>query len=95
MEKELSEQENDLFISNETMNDIFKTIKSIEDLGVLTYTVTETVKDEIKKQEGRFLGDLLAPLAISLVQLVISSVVMTISERGVSRAGRGYMNKTF
>ena len=95
MEKELSEQENDLFISNETMNDIFKTIKSIEDLGVLTYTVTETVKDEIKKQEGRFLGDLLAPLAISLVQLVISSVVMSISERGVSRAGRGYMNKTF
>ena len=95
MEKELSEQENDLFISNETMNDIFKTIKSIEDLGVLTYAVTETVKDEIKKQEGRFLGDLLAPLATSLVQLVISSVVTSISERGVSSAGRGYMNKTF
>ena len=77
------------------MNDFFKTIKSIEDLGVLTYAVTETVKDEIKKQEGRFLGDLLAAWATSLVQLVISPVVKRISERGVSRAGRGYMNKIF
>ena len=36
--------------------------------------VTETVKYETKKQEGGFIGVLLAPLAASLVQLVISSV---------------------
>ena len=79
------------FTSNEDMNDIIKIIKSLEDSGVLIDGVTETVKHEIKKQEGGFLGALLAPLATSLVQPVISSVVKDISGRGVRRAGRGYM----
>ena len=83
------------FILNEDMNDIIKIIKSLEDLGVLINGVTETVKDEIKTQEGGFLGDLLAPLATSLVQPTISSVVKGINKRGVRRAGRGYMNKKF
>ena len=52
-----------LFISNEDMDDIIKIIKSLEDSGVLIDRVTETVKHEIKKQESRFLGALLAPLA--------------------------------
>ena len=38
------------------MNDIIKTIRSLEDSGVLTDGVTETVKHEIKKQKGGFLG---------------------------------------
>ena len=42
-----------------------------------------------KKQEGWFLGAFLAPLATSLVQPVISSVVKDISGKGVRRAGRG------
>ena len=50
--------------------------------------VTKTVKHAIKNQEGGFLGALLAPLAASIVQPVISSVVKSIS-------GRGYMNKKF
>ena len=50
--------------------------------------VTKTVKHAIKNQEGGFLGALLAPLAASIVQPVISSVVKYIS-------GRGYMNKKF
>ena len=37
------------------MNDIAKIIKSLEDSGVLIDGVTETVKYEIKKQEGGFL----------------------------------------
>ena len=40
-----------LFISNEDINDIIKTIKSLEDSGVLIDGVTETVKHEMKKQE--------------------------------------------
>ena len=59
------------------MNNIIKIIKSLEDSGVLIDGVTQTVKDEIKKQEGGFLGALLAPLAASLVQPV--SVVTSIS----------------
>ena len=84
-----------LFISNEDMNDIIKIIKSLEDLGVLIDGVTETLKHEIKKQKGGFLGVLLATLAAPLVQPVISSIVKGISGIGVRRAGRGYMDKKF
>ena len=38
-----------LFVSNEDLNDIIKTIKSLEDLCVLIDGVTETVKHDIKK----------------------------------------------
>ena len=57
------------------MNDIIKIIKSLEVSNVLIDDITETVKHEIKNQEGRFLPALLAHLAASLVQLVISSAV--------------------
>ena len=77
------------------MTDIIKIVKSLEHSGVLIDGVTETVKYEIRKQEGGFLGVLLAPLAASLVQPVISSVVKGISGRGVRTAGRGYMDKNF
>ena len=84
-----------LFILNDDMDDIIKIIKSLEDSGVLIDGVTEIVKHKIKKQEGRFLGALLAPLAASIVQPTISLVVKGISRQWVRRAGRGYMNKTF
>ena len=80
------------FILNEGMNDIIRIIKSLEDSGVLIDGVTETVKHEIKTQEGGFLAALLVPLAASLVQPVIPSVVKGISGRGVRRAGRRYRN---
>ena len=77
------------------MNDITKIIKSLEDSSVLIDRVTETVRGEIKKQEGVFLGALLAPLAASVVQPVISSAVKGISGGRVRRAGKGYMVKNF
>ena len=77
-----------MFISNKNINDIIKSIKLLEDSGVFIDGVTETVKHEIKKQEGRFLGVLLAPLAVSLVQQVMFSVVKGINRRGIRRAGR-------
>ena len=45
------------------MDDFIKITKSLEYLGVLIDGVTETVKHEIKKQEGGFLGAALEPLA--------------------------------
>ena len=71
------------------MNDI-KIIKSLEDSGVIIDGVTEIVKEEIKKkkQEGGFLGILLAPLGASFLQPVICSVVKGKSGRAVRRAGR-------
>ena len=68
-----------LFISNEDMDDIIKIVKSLEDSGILIDGVTEAVKHELKKQEGGFLGALLAPLDVSMVQPVISSVVKNVT----------------
>ena len=58
-------------------------------MGKLVDEITEAVKDEKKIQESGFLRALLAPLAASLLQPVISSVVKGISGRRVKRAGRG------
>ena len=56
MKKELREQEKYLlyfsYFLNEGMNDFIKIIKSLENSVI--DGVTETVKHEIKKQEGRF-----------------------------------------
>ena len=79
-----------LFILNEDMDDIIRIINSLEDSRVLIDGITETVKNEIKKQEGGFLDAVSAPLAASLVQPVISSVVKGITRRGAMRRGRGY-----
>ena len=50
---------------------------------------------ELLKQAGGFIGTWLAPLAASIVQPVISSVVKGISGKGVRKSGRGYMDKNF
>ena len=57
------------------MNDIIEIIKLLEDSNVLIDSITETIKHQTKKQEGRFIPALLAPLVASLVQPVISSVI--------------------
>ena len=73
-----------LIISNEGINDVIKIIKSLVNSGE---GVTETLKNEIKAQEDRFLRALLAPLTVSSMQPVISSVVKSISGKGIRRAG--------
>ena len=62
------EKEKDLlcFFSNKGIY-IIKIIKLLEDSGVLIDDVTGAVKDEIKAQEGEFLGALLALLPASFV----------------------------
>ena len=67
----------------------------MENSSVLIDGVTETVKQEIRKQEDKFLGALSVPLTTSLVEQVISSVVKGICRRGVRGAGKGYMDKIF
>ena len=69
------------------MNDIIEIIESLEDSNVSIDGISETVKHEIRKKEGGILVALLTPLATSLVQLMISSVVKGISGREVRRVG--------
>ena len=52
-----------LAILNEDMNDIIRIIKLLENLGVLTDGVRESVKLDIEKQEGGFLAMLFRTLA--------------------------------
>ena len=64
-------------------------------MGVLIDRFTETLKYEKKKKKEGFLEALLALLATSIVQPIISSVVKGVSGRGFRKAGRGYMNTIF
>ena len=65
-------------------------------MGVLIDEVTEVVKHEtMKKQEGGFLGALLASLVSSVLQPIISSVVKGINGRGAGRARKRYLDKKF
>ena len=48
-----------LVILNEKMNDIMKKVKLLEESGLLTRGVSETIKNEAKEQKWRFLGMLL------------------------------------
>ena len=90
-------KEFDLFISNEDMNYIIKIIKLLQDLGVLIDGATQIVKHEIRKQEGRVIGPLLAPLGtfISATNNFFSSKIYKWKKWGVLRAGKGYIAKQF
>ena len=45
-----------LIILNEGMNNIMKIVKSLKNSGLLIKGVGETIKNESKEQNGRFLG---------------------------------------
>ena len=45
-----------LIISREKINNIMKTVKSLEESGLLIKGVSETVKNEAKEQRGGFLS---------------------------------------
>ena len=43
-----------LVISNEEMNDIMKTVKSLEESGLVINGVSQTMKNEAKEQKGGY-----------------------------------------
>ena len=45
-----------LIVSNENLNDVMKIVKSLEESGLLIKDVSETIKNEAKKQKGGFHG---------------------------------------
>ena len=70
-----------LTISNEEMNDIMKIAKSLEDFGLLIKSISETIKNETKKQKGRFLSIFPGTLAATLlVNLLTSKGKIRVSE---------------
>ena len=71
-----------LIISNKEMEDIIQIVKSLEDSGLLTKGVIETIKNEAKEQKREFLGMLLGTLGPSLVGNLLTG-------KGTIRAGAG------
>ena len=68
------------------MQDLLKIVKSLEDSGISLNGITETVKTEVKEQEGGFLSMLLGTLGASWLGDLLTK---NLSGRGVIRAGEG------
>ena len=86
-----------LIISNDDMQDLLKIVKSLEDSSILLDRITETVKNEVKKQKYGFLSMLLGTVGASLLGDLLTKIL---SGRGVIRAGErtiraGYGSKKF
>ena len=87
-----------LIIFNEEMNEIMKTIKSLEESGLLIKGVSETIKNKANEQKGGFLGMLLGTLDPSLLgNLLTDKGAIAMSQeckanmpgQGTIRAGEG------
>ena len=71
-----------LIVSNNEMEDIIKTIKSLENSSLLIEGVTKTVQNEVKEQKGGLLSMLLGTLGASLLGNLLTG-------KGIYRAGKG------
>ena len=77
------------------MNDIMKIVQVLEDSNILIKGVTETIKNETKKQKGGFLGTLVGTLGSNFLGNLLSGkgIVRAGSEnkkeKGIVRAGYG------
>ena len=58
-------------ISNDEIKDIVKIVKSLEDSRLL-FVVSETIKNEAKKQKGEFLSILLGTLGAGLLRNMLN-----------------------
>ena len=61
------------------MDDIIKIIESLEKSDLLIDGASETLKNEIKKQEGGFLDAIMEPMTASLIAPVASSLMQPVT----------------
>ena len=78
-------------ISNDEIEEIMKIVKSLEDSGLLSKEVSETIENESKEQKGVFLSMLPGTLDASLLGNILAGKIMKRAEEGILRAG--YRNK--
>ena len=67
------------------MNDIIEIIKSLEESGLLIKDVSQTIKNEAKKQKGGFLSMLVGTLGASLLGNLLTGTIR--ADKGTIRAG--------
>ena len=78
-----------LIISNKDIEDLIKLVKSLEDSGLLSKGVTESVQNEVKEQKGRFFSMLLGTLGASLLGNLLTGKGVNKIGKGMNRAGEG------
>ena len=78
-----------VFTANEDMDDIIKTVESLEDSDLLVDGPTEKVKHGIKKQECGFFGAMMVRTTDSLIAPIRSLLINHISGKGVMRTEKG------
>ena len=71
------------------MKDIMKTIKALENSGILLKGVSKTIKNETKEQKGGFLSMLLGTLRVILLGNLINLLASKAKGKGIMRAGDG------
>ena len=80
-----------LIVSNNEMEDIIKTIKSLENSSLLIEGVTKTVQNEVKEQKGGLLSMLLGILGATLLGNILTGrrIYRVRKGKGINRAGEG------
>ena len=71
------------------MDDLIKTVKSLEDSGLLLKGVTESVQNKVKEQKGKFRSMLLGTLGASLLGNLSTGKGAFHAGKGIHRAGKG------
>ena len=77
------------------MKYILKIVKSLENSGLLLEEVTETIKNEAKKQKGGFFSLLLGTLGASLLGNILAGKGVIRAAEGTVRVGYGSKNYFF
>ena len=90
MTKKIRSGNTTLIISNEEMNDIIKTIKSLEEYRLLIKRVSETIKNEAKEQKEGLLGLLLGTLEDSLLGNLLVGKGTIITGKGTIRFSQNF-----
>ena len=79
-----------LIISIQEMNGIIKIIKSLKASSLLTKIVSNIIKNEATEQKGGFLGMLLASLAASLLENLLTGTDTIRAGESIIRAGQDF-----
>ena len=86
-----------LIISNDEIEDIIKTVKSLEDSDLLLKGVTEAIQIEVQEQKGWSLSVLLGTLGTSLLGNVLTGKGIYKAGKGkrIDRAGEGILRASY
>ena len=75
-----------LVFSNEDLGYIMKIVKYLEESGLLIKGVIETVKNQVKEQNGAYLGR----LAFSLLGNILAGKEVIKTGKGTTRPGQDF-----